>query len=461
MNLKPFDFKSIKISFEFQKKIIIINAEPFKTFGEIKEKIINKFIELPLNIHFYYMGRDLSNFENEKLGKIFNHKNQVKILLRLPTLKLKPKNIKNELLLGDKNISKINDSPQTKKSQYLLNTQIISLNDIKNKTNVKTIKSQDSNKNDIIDFSFINNKFPKRKSLIGSSSMPNFNIKKNNNNINIIKNKYNIETNLNNLDNLSLCESHKYKISEYCRTCKKFICKECRLNQEHKNHLTICLNFNNLEESIKLYIMLIQTNEKKNIEIINRNTKSDGDDLINIEGLSNREEFIIEKCDKLIKNYDFFIKKIQKKLSQDKNNYKTIIINTFNDIALKISRQINDILNKLDEFKEKKQNPLTIDELKYFFDEIARKEETLDFIREKTVKYLLLWEINRKIENSFDQIENTLDEILNEEKPFKELMQITNIKDNHENNNKQINQINKRILNTRGQRRNGLIYGNV
>jgi len=30
------------------------------------------------------------------------------------------------------------------------------------------------------------------------------------------------------------------------------------------------------------------------------------------------------------------------------------------------------------------------------------------------VKYLLLCEINRKIANSFDQIENTLDEILNE-----------------------------------------------
>ena len=463
MNLKSFDFKSIKITFEFQKKIITINAEPFKTFREIKQKIINKFIDLPQNIHFYYMGRDLSINENENIGNIFNHKEQVKILLRLPILKSKGN---NELYLENKG-KIINDSPKIKKSLYFFNTQIIPINDIKSKTNVKTIKNQDLNKNDKNDFSFNIKKF-RRKSLIASSSMPNLNTKNNFNNINVFKNKIIIKNNLNNLDNISLCELHKYKVSDYCRTCKKFICTECKLNQDHKDHLTISLNFNNLEESIKLYIMLLQTNEKRNVEIINRNAKSDGDIIISTENLANREITVIEKCDKIIKNYEFFMKKIQKKLSLDKKNYKTIIINTFNDIALKISRQINEILNKLDEFKEKKGKPLSIDELKYFFDEIAKKEETLEFIRDKTMKYLLSWEINRKLETAFEKIENTLDEILNKDKPFnlenkynKELIKINTINNNNEKKNNQYNHSNKSILKIRGKRRNGLIFGDI
>ena len=95
MKLKSVDFESIKISFEFQNKIIIINAEPFKTFEEIKSKALNKFMEIPSNIHFYYMGQDLSKYEKEKIGTIFNHKEQAKILLRLPQLKIK------SITLGD------------------------------------------------------------------------------------------------------------------------------------------------------------------------------------------------------------------------------------------------------------------------------------------------------------------------------------------------------------------------
>lgn len=474
MKLKLVDFKSIKITFEYQNKCIIVNAEPFKTFEEIKQKALNKFTDIPNNVNFYYMGQDLSKKEKEKIGTIFNHKEQVRITLRLPPLKIKTSNIKEELFLRDKNLKKkLKDSPEPKRKMSFLNTQLFPLNNKNNLySNIKIIKSQDyekkTNEKIFVNSSYHINKTAKYKSLIGSASMPNLNIKKPLKNKNIngnkSKNRIIIELNWKNLENLSFCNMHKYKVTEYCRTCKKFICPECRLSEEHNDHLTIRLNFNNLEENIRLYTMLIQTNEKRNLEIINRNAFSDGDKIINSEELYQRKDFVIEKFDKIIKNYDFYMRKIEKKMSHDKKNFKTIIINTFNDIALKISKQIGDIVNKLDEIMMKKDKKLSIDEIQYFLDEIATKEETLEFIGDRTIKYLLAWEINSRVENVFDKIENTLDEIINEEKPFnldnkynKELLKITS-NQNNESTSKTENKINKGILRAKGERRNGLIY---
>ena len=81
MKLKSVDFKSVKITFEYQNKEIIINAEPFKAFEEIKQKALNKFIDVPNNVKPYYMGQDLSKKEKEKIGTIYNHKEQVRIIL--------------------------------------------------------------------------------------------------------------------------------------------------------------------------------------------------------------------------------------------------------------------------------------------------------------------------------------------------------------------------------------------
>ena len=441
MKLKEQDFKYIKINFEFQDKIVMILAEPYKTFSEIKQKALNKFMEVSNNIHFYYLGIDLCKNEEEKIGTIFNHKEQVTILLRLPKLKLKS-NYKGDI-----------SSTETKKKLTLLNSQFIPLNNIKNLYNLKVIKNPDSDKKNNIVSSFDSRK-KKRFKLINSSSMPNLYSRKSNINLkyntNRTKSIYNnIEFNLNCFNNnLSFCEAHKYRVSEYCRTCKTFICHECRLTQMHKNHLTIKLNFNNLEESIKLYIMMVITNEKRNREIINKNAFSDGDSIIDKETLNKKKDSVNDECDKIIKNYNSLIKKIENKISKDTKNYKTIVINTFNDIALKISKQINEILNKLDDDMTKRGKKLSVDELHYFFNEISKKEETLDLIGDRTIKYLISWEINKKIEKTFDKIENTLDEIINEENIFnldhkynKEIMKINVI----QNNKQEYNNIDKKI----------------
>jgi hypothetical protein len=123
------------------------------------------------------------------------------------------------------------------------------------------------------------------------------------------------------------------------------------------------------------------------------------------------------------------------------DNLKTVVVNSFNDIALKISRQINEILNKLDELRAKRGKNLPVSEIKYYFEEISKKEETLEFIGDRTVTYLLSWEIRKNIENTLDKIEDTLDEILNNENVFnlgqkfnKEILKL-NLNQINQNNN--------------------------
>ena len=458
MKLKEVDFKLIKITFEFLDKSIDIQAEPYKTFKEVKEKAINRFMNIPDNIHFYYLGQDLFKSEDEKIGTIFNHKEKVTITLRLPRVKLKTIILKNNLSI-DNIKSKISKSSEQKNDLSFLNSSFNPINNKKLLLNVKSTKAI-----------FLNGKssqiFSRNKNNITSSmSMPHLNINKsfNDRSNGKIKNKrYNMKLDIHNLDDVYFCENHKYRVTDYCRICKKFICPECRLKETHKNHLTIHLNLKNLEESIKLYLMLVQTNEKTRVKIINNNILSEGDKTLDNLYLSERQFSMSQKYDKLAENYDLFMKKISKKLTKDTMKYKNIVINTFNDIALKINRQINDILNKLSEEKKKKKNKkMSLEDLQYYFDEIAKKEETLKFIENGTIKYLLTWEINRKIEETLDIIENTLDEIINEENPFnlehkfcQELNKIIN-EQNNSSNNISFNNNNKR---EKGNRRNGLIY---
>ena len=178
MKIKEVDFKSIKITFEFQNKNFTIQAQPFKTFKEIKNKVLNKFIDIPFNIHFYYKGKDLSKGENEKIGTIFNNKEQVKIILRLPTIKLKANGMKNESFLKGINKNKLLDSPEQNSEHSLLNTQFIPIKSRNKIFNLKLLKKPyfDNKINDKNPFKLIN-KISKKIILEGSSSIPNLNSK--------------------------------------------------------------------------------------------------------------------------------------------------------------------------------------------------------------------------------------------------------------------------------------------
>ena len=439
MKLRETDFNLIKINLEYRNKIVIINAEPYKIFEEIKNKAIDKFIDIfytiPNNLHFYYQGNDLINREQEKIGEIFNHKEQITILLRTPKLKI------NNKSNSDKGNLSIND-------KYIINKNSISFDN----NNFLMKQTNYTNKKEKIKKGYFNLKLNKLNSLNRyiipkSNSMTYISNLNSENKIpsrnSILKNNFNFKLNLNDLGNFAYCDKHRFKVSDYCRTCKKFICQECIINQLHKDHLTIGLNSQNLEESIKLYIMILKTNEKKNLKRLNENQNRKDDDLIDINILTEKEKDMMVKLDKIINKYHSIMNKIEKNIGNDKKKYRVMVINNFNDVAMRISMQISTILNQFETAMKKKYSNLTLEELKYYLDEIGKKEETLELIRERTIKYLLTFEINNKVDTTFNQIESTLDLINNEENPFnldkiynRELLKIISVGNkNYINNN--------------------------
>ena len=451
MTLKEIDFNLIKINFEFKNQIVTIYIEPYKTFKDIKYIVLDKFIDIfgaiPKKLHFYYQGIDLENKAKEKIGDIFQHKEQITIQIRLPRLKLKHKksnsintNIDNisplrkSLIINEKwnipiNINNKNNMSseniqytrsKTNKSYFRLNPNK-TINNVNlgkiGKVKTKLLKSDSSS---IIPF--INSE--KKKPFDFSS---------------IIK-KCNFQLNFNDLGNFAFCDKHKYKVSEYCRTCRKFICQECKFEEWHKEHLTIQLNLNNLKESIKLYITLLQTNEIKNIKSIDEFQEKENNYLIADDILKAKENDILDKFDIIINYYNSFIRKIDKKIGNDKKKYRVMVINNFNDVASRISMQIDTILNKFEHEIKNKKKKISFEELQFYLDEISKKEETLELIRERTIKYLLTFEINNIVESAFDQIESTLDMINDETNPFhldskynKELSKMLNISNNKQN----------------------------
>ena len=439
MKLRETDFNLIKINLEYRNKIVIINAEPYKIFEEIKNKALDKFIDIfytiPNNLHFYYQGNDLINREQEKIGEIFNHKEQITILLRTPKLKI------NNKSNSDKGNLSIND-------KYIINKNSISFDN----NNFLMKQTNYTNKKEKIKKGYFNLKLNKLNSLNRyiipkSNSMTYISNLNSENKIpsrnSILKNNFSFKLNLNDLGNFAYCDKHRFKVSDYCRTCKKFICQECIINQLHKEHLTIGLNSQNLEESIKLYIMILKTNEKKNLKRLNENQKRKENDLIDINILTEKEKDMMVKLDKIINKYHSIMNKIEKNIGNDKKKYRVMVINNFNDVAMRISMQISTILNQFETAMKKKYSNLTLEELKYYLDEIGKKEETLELIRERTIKYLLTFEINNKVDTTFNQIESTLDLINNEENPFnldkiynRELLKIISVGNkNYINNN--------------------------
>ena len=439
MKLRETDFNLIKINLEYRNKIVIINAEPYKIFEEIKNKALDKFIDIfytiPNNLHFYYQGNDLINREQEKIGEIFNHKEQITILLRTPKLKI------NNKSNSDKGNLSIND-------KYIINKNSISFDN----NNFLMKQTNYTNKKEKIKKGYFNLKLNKLNSL-NRYIIPKSNSMTYISNLNaenkipsrnsILKNNFNFKLNLNDLGNFAYCDKHRFKVSDYCRTCKKFICQECIINQLHKDHLTIGLNSQNLEESIKLYIMILKTNEKKNLKRLNENQNRKENDLIDINILTEKEKDMMVKLDKIINKYHSIMNKIEKNIGNDKKKYRVMVINNFNDVAMRIGMQISTILNQFETAMKKKYSNLTLEELKYYLDEIGKKEETLELIRERTIKYLLTFEINNKVDTTFNQIESTLDLINNEENPFnldkiynRELLKIISVGNkNYINNN--------------------------
>ena len=387
---------NIEVKFQYEDQQVSVNAEPYRSLQEIKEKAINKMIFVPLNVNCFFSNINLSNDENKKIGDLFNHKEKV-------TIKLKQKN----------SFSNVTLSPSLKNNiKNLINSQ--NTNYINNNLFIQKKKIDKS--------AFKNNKnFPNSNTL----RLPNTEKSKLNRNrsegvigfLPIVSKKIKIKNQMQ--TNINLCECKKFPISDYCRICRKFICNDCKLNNDkHKGHLTIRLNLENLENNINLYGNLIQTDIKNVIEL-NKNILKNKNEIIDINELEKNKEIMDTKYKEVIDNYSNIMKRIRKYLDKENEGKVKLLVSAYNSSSVKIHKEIYDLIENLKaKYNDKNQKEIKFNELEYYLNEINNKEGTLAFFKRDIIKYHLTNEINDKLKNSFDKINNILDEIINEENPF-------------------------------------------
>ena len=457
--IKTIDFKCIEINLEYKEQIITIKFEPYRTLDYIKEKAKNKILDLPSDIHFYYLGKDLAEYGAEKIGNFFKNREKVTIKLKTPPQNShhiganssSPKNLFN---------NKIN---KYKDNNYFLNNNYIKYKDLKNEEikhkniifdksqkmekmiklfdeRIKNIKSDGFNK-----YNLLRNKSETKLPFLKNDIL-------NNNSItNIIKNKKlnfkNIKKNKNidTRDIELLCNCQRHNISVYCRNCKKFICVECKAEQKHKNHLIFKLNMHNFEKNVKSYGRLIQENIQKKIDM-NRNVFGNNNELLEHNMLIKRKERIINKYLEVIKIYQKMINKVDNRLKTEDKERATLVINAYNDLSQKMNKQLFELLDKLNNNYINSNKKVTFNDLRSFFDDINSKEETLSFLGKDIIKYHLKNEINTKLKSSLDKIDRALDEISDDKSPFnldnkyyEELIKMEIIKKPKENKEKDLN----------------------
>ena len=374
---KKSDFDFILINFEYQSQIVTIKAEPYRTLEYILERAINKMnkiIQLPDNISFYFLGKELNHKNSEKIGNIFNHREKVTIKIKASSSNVKEINSERNNLRVFHNNNIINK----KNNIYLLNTKKLIFPKISKEIKLPLI----SNKENIIEQKDKDKEKEKEKE-------------------NEIENP---------------CNCGRLSISEYCRNCRKFICLKCKTELKHKNHLTMHLNLLNLGENVKNYGKILQDNIQKKIEI-NRNIFSKSETLDEATIIT-RKQKIQQKYKEAIQNYQNIIMKIKSKLESEDKERASLVINSYDEYSKNIIKQLNDLNKKLDKNFINNNKKLTFNDLRSFLDEINSKEESLNFFGKDVIKYHLKGEINTKMESSINKIDMILNQMCDEDSPF-------------------------------------------
>ena len=187
--------------------------------------------------------------------------------------------------------------------------------------------------------------------------------KKNQITIKIVSGKVNQGNNINNnkkegKNTVFVLEKEKLKcpscrlhyIENYCRSCKQFICNNCREDQFHESHKLIQINIDNLIDSVRLYAITLQSEILSNVksarEFLNKHkekTKS-----MKNHNIDERYKIIQDKYNKILDIYNQLINDIElneKNINEDEKN-KIDILNIILQKDKRTTLMIKNIPNK-------------------------------------------------------------------------------------------------------------------
>lgn len=393
------DIKLIEIKFEYKENIVTIKTETYRTIKELKEKAIKKFFNIPKDIHCFYLSRDLTPYENDSIGELFNNREKVTLKLMPPKKPIFP--IKKKILSKKEDLvfSNIN-----------LNTNVFS-SGFNNISRFQTIKLKESNS--------LEKKKKKNKKELMLPPIKNKNLSSDKKE-SITNERYkdlildNIDEEDKECDNCAI-----NKFSEYCRNCKEFVCFNCKKKKMHQNHLFIHLD-PNYESSIKIYGNILLTDIEylkvnNNDIIINKdiNLFNNSTSLLNNNDLKEKQKELINKLKEIFNMYEGVINQLKDELVDGENKIKDLIRN-YNKESIKINNDINQLLKKLETHEEK----INIKEFKSYFKEMNENEKKLYNINKKIIKYHLNFQINKKISSILDKMEKIVNETIDQNNPY-------------------------------------------
>ena len=414
--IKQIDFKYIEINFQYKNELITIKSEPFITLENAKIKAIKKMINIPKSdIHYFYLGLDITKNKDKKIGDLFYHCEKVNIKLKSKDKKINKCNISNipNLSLSidkNKNASYITNISKAKNSLENKKCKIKPLI-IKNKEEIKTkpkLNVYDIFKNNFVSSNSRNlNKNNDFQILFGDKNHSVSNEQR------ILPqiNKTSIINESKTDDNNYLCKCKKGKISNYCKNCKMLICNNCLNSEKHKNHLMIHLNEYNYIKDIIDYGNNIVNEIINNINI--HKTLIDKLNIIPLNTLINEKEKIIQKFQMMIDKYYLIVNKIEKYLhnKQEEERFKLEILSN-NKLLNKISNEIKDYMNNI------KNENLNFNNFEVIMNDLSSKEVMLNYFNRNIFKFHLINEINIKIKSTIKSFEKIIDELKNKDNIF-------------------------------------------
>jgi hypothetical protein len=195
-------------------------------------------------------------------------------------------------------------------------------------------------------------------------------------------------------------------IAYYCRLCNIFICRQCRINEDHKMHLSVHVDPDNLEESIKLYAISLQADINLNLKASKKYQKSFQSEKF-IDPTC-RKEMIIRKLDELERKQEELLKSMSE-INQEEIN---IILNQFDGQAAVANDEIDKVIEKIYHNFSRKNKRISFEDTEKYFKLINSKEKDLEKFNYNILAYKYNFQVHKKIDEMYKIIEKAIDAVL-------------------------------------------------
>jgi hypothetical protein len=201
------------------------------------------------------------------------------------------------------------------------------------------------------------------------------------------------------------CKCAQAGVYFYCFNCQDFFCNICNL--QHNSHKSTRIDKDNIEESIKIYSMSLQTELNKN----NQKMKECVDMIQNSVFIDrqSRKEMILRKLDDLEKIYEEKITKVEGENLES-------ITDTVEKTSTKINQEIEKVVEELTYNMLNPANRRFVNKTKAkeYYDYIYNKEKKMHGIIEHVNMYTEYYENCKRVDDMFNVLESTLDRVLDE-----------------------------------------------